>query len=123
MLPDGFLFGMDNAKKNLKKKLLHEFRLHTVIRLPGSVFAPYTGIPTNILFFDKTQPTGETWFYRLDMPGGYKHFSKTKPMRLEHFQPAITWWHNRTEIIKDGHLKAKLYAMAEIVASDYNLDL
>ena len=80
ILPDGFLFGTDNAKVNIKKKLLGEFDLHTVIRLPGSVFAPYTSITTNILFFDRTHPTEETWFYRLDMPEGYKHFSKTKPM-------------------------------------------
>ena len=85
ILPDGFLFGTDNAKVNLKKKLLSEFNLHTIIRLPGSVFSPYTSITTNILFFDRTGPTTETWFYRLDMPEGYKHFSKTKPMRLEHF--------------------------------------
>ena len=78
ILPDGFLFGTDNAKVAIKTKLMTEFNLHTVIRLPGSVFAPYTGITTNILFFDKTHPTKETWFYRLDMPEGYKHFSKTK---------------------------------------------
>lgn len=81
ILPDGFLFGTDNAKVNLKKKLLNEFNLHTVIRMPGSVFSPYTSITTNILFFDNTHPTEETWFYRLDMPEGYKHFSKTKPMK------------------------------------------
>ena len=89
ILPDGFLFGTDNAKVNIKKKLLGEFDLHTVIRLPGSVFAPYTSITTNILFFDRTHPTEETWFYRLDMPEGYKHFSKTKPMKAEHFAPAV----------------------------------
>ena len=91
ILPDGFLFGTDNAKVNIKKKLLGEFDLHTVIRLPGSVFAPYTSITTNILFFDRTHPTEETWFYRLDMPEGYKHFSKTKPMKAEHFAPAVEW--------------------------------
>ena len=102
ILPDGFLFGTDNAKVNIKKKLLSEFNLHTVIRMPGSVFAPYTSITTNILFFDRTGSTQETWFYRLDMPEGYKHFSKTKPMKLEHFDPAIQWWHNRQEIAADG---------------------
>ena len=94
ILPDGFLFGTDNAKVAIKKKLLSEFNLHTVIRMPHSVFAPYTPITTNILFFDKTGETKETWFYRLDMPDGYKNFSKTKPMRLEHFNPAIEWWNN-----------------------------
>ena len=85
ILPDGFLFGTDNAKIAIKEKLLSEFNLHTIIRMPHSVFAPYTSITTNILFFDRTHPTTETWFYRLDMPEGYKNFSKTKPMKLEHF--------------------------------------
>ena len=98
ILPDGFLFGLDNAKVALKKKLLKEFNLHTVIRMPGSVFAPYTSITTNILFFDRTKATEETWFYRLDMPADRKHFSKTKPMKLEHFVPVVEWWNNRKEI-------------------------
>lgn len=87
ILPDGFLFGTDNAKVAIKKKLLSEFNLHTIIRMPNSVFSPYTPITTNILFFERTKPTTETWFYRLDIPDGYKHFSKTKPMKLEHFDP------------------------------------
>ena len=123
ILPDGFLFGTDNAKVNIKKKLLEEFNLHTVVRMPHSVFAPYTSITTNILFFDNTHPTEETWFYRLDMPEGYKNFSKTKPMRLEHFQPALDWWNNRTEIEEDGFPKAKKYTVDEIVANGYNIDL
>ena len=123
ILPDGFLFGTDNAKVNIKKKLLEEFNLHTVIRMPHSVFAPYTSITTNILFFDNTHPTEETWFYRLDMPEGYKNFSKTKPMKLEHFQPALDWWDNRTEIEVDGFPKSKKYTAEEIVANGYNIDL
>ena len=123
ILPDGFLFGTDNAKVAIKKKLLSEFNLHTVIRMPGSVFAPYTSITTNILFFDRTKPTTETWFYRLDMPEGYKHFSKTKPMKLEHFQPAIDWWSNREEIIVDESPKAKKYTVQEIETLNYNIDL
>ena len=123
ILPDGFLFGTDNAKVNIKKKLLEEFNLHTVVRMPHSVFAPYTSITTNILFFDNTHPTEETWFYRLDMPEGYKNFSKTKPMKLEHFQPALDWWNNRTEIEEDGFPKAKKYTVEEIVANGYNIDL
>lgn len=123
ILPDGFLFGTDNAKVNIKKKLLEEFNLHTVVRMPHSVFAPYTSITTNILFFDNTHPTEETWFYRLDMPDGYKNFSKTKPMKLEHFQPALDWWDNRTEIEEDGFPKAKKYTVEEIVANGYNIDL
>lgn len=123
ILPDGFLFGTDNAKVAIKKKLLSEFNLHTVIRMPGSVFSPYTSITTNILFFDRTQMTTETWFYRLDMPEGYKNFSKTKPMRVEHFAPVIEWWESRQEISIDGFDKAKKYT-AQQLADDlgYNLD-
>lgn len=123
ILPDGFLFGTDNAKVAIKKKLLSEFNLHTVIRMPHSVFAPYTSITTNILFFDRTGPTTETWFYRLDMPKGYKNFSKTKPMDLEHFAPAMDWWENREEITVDGFDKAKKYTVEEIAEKNYNFDL
>lgn len=123
ILPDGFLFGTDNIKVSIKKKLLEEFNLHTVIRLPGSVFSPYTSITTNILFFDKTEPTKETWFYRVDMPEGYKHFSKTKPMKIEHFKETIEWWNNRKAIEIDGFDKARLYTIDEIIDNDYNLDL
>lgn len=123
ILPDGFLFGTDNAKMAIKEKLMSEFNLHTVIRMPHSVFAPYTSITTNILFFDKTAPTKETWFYRLDMPEGYKHFSKTKPMQLSHFAPAEEWWNNRVEINGDGFDKAKKYTIEEIAERKYNLDL
>lgn len=92
--------------------------------MPGSVFAPYTSITTNILFFDNTHPTEETWFYRIDMPEGYKHFSKTKPMKLEHFAPVIDWWNNRTEINIDGFDKAKKYTAKQLIEDfNYNLDL
>lgn len=123
ILPDGFLFGADNAKVSIKKKLMSEFNLHTIIRMPHSVFAPYTSITTNILFFDNTHPTENTWFYRLDMPDGYKNFSKTKPMKLEHFNPVIEWWNHREEIAIDGNPKAKKYTSEEIAGDSYNLDL
>ena len=123
ILPDGFLFGTDNAKVNIKKKLLREFNLHTIIRLPGSVFSPYTSITTNILFFDNTHPTEETWFYRLDMPEGYKHFSKTKPMELKHFDDCIAWWNDRKEITEDGFDKAKKFTVQQLTEElGYNLD-
>ena len=123
ILPDGFLFGTDNAKVSIKKKLLREFNLHTIIRLPSSVFSPYTSITTNILFFDNTHPTKETWFYRLDMPEGYKHFSKTKPMKLEHFQPVLDWWDNREEITEEGFDKAKKFTVEQLTEElGYNLD-
>lgn len=124
ILPDGFLFGTDNAKVNIKKKLLREFNLHTVIRLPGSVFSPYTSITTNILFFDNTGATEETWFYRLDMPEGYKHFSKTRPMLSAHFEPVRQWWNNRCEITQEGFDKAKKFTAEQLTGEHrYNLDL
>ena len=123
VLPDGFLFGTDNAKINIKKKLLSEFNLHTVVRMPGSVFSPYTSITTNILFFDRTGPTKETWFYRLDMPEGYKHFSKTKPMKLEHFDPVAAWWNDRQPLNVDGFDKARCFTVEELSGDlGYNLD-
>jgi type I restriction enzyme M protein len=123
IIPEGFLFGTDNAKFNIKKKLLNEFNLHTVVRMPHSVFAPYTSIRTNILFFDNTEPTKDTWFYRVDMPEGYKNFSKTNPMKLEHFNEALQWWENREEIEVDGFPKAKKFSINEIVERSYNIDL
>lgn len=123
ILPDGFLFVTDGAKLALKHKLLTEYNLHTVIRLPKSVFAPYTPIATNILFFDKTGPTQETWFYRIDLPEGYKAFSKTKPMRLEHFAPVTAWWNARKPLEEDGVPRAAVYAVQDILANDANLDL
>jgi len=123
ILPDGFLFGTDNAKSAIKQKLLSEFNLHTIIRLPKSVFSPYTSITTNLLFFDNTKKTKETWFYRMDMPEGYKNFAKTKPMKLEHFAPVMEWWSNREEINVDGFDKARKFTVKEIVDNNYNLDL
>ncbi|MDD3623721.1 MAG: class I SAM-dependent DNA methyltransferase, partial [Bacilli bacterium] len=125
ILPDGFLFGQDNAKINLKEKLIEEFNLHTIIRLPKSVFAPYTSITTNILFFDQTKKTENTWFYRVDLPENYKAFSKTKPMLLKHFHEAIVWWDNRVEIEdkNSNSYKAKEYSANELKERNYDLDL
>ncbi len=130
VLPDGFLFGGDNAKVALKKKLLSEFNLHTIIRLPGSVFAPYTSIATNLLFFDNTGPTKETWFYRMDMSKGRKAFNKTNPIALKDLNPVKEWWNDR-KVIEDEKksddsattYKAKNYSVEEIVDHNYNLDL
>ena len=132
ILPDGFLFGTDGAKRNIKEKLLRDFNLHTIIRLPGSIFAPYTSIATNVLFFDNCKAEGapegystkETWFYRLDMPDGYIHFSKTKPMKTEHCQPIRDWWNNRTEIVDEvtGDEKSRCFTVQELADMQYNLD-
>lgn len=121
VLPDGFLFGTDGPKFAIKKRLLTEFNLHTIVRLPTSVFAPYTGIATNILFFDnkpaEDAPEGyatkETWFYRLDMPEGYKHFSKTKRILTEHFDPVREWWDNR-RVLDDG-AKSRSFTPQEMI--------
>ena len=124
IIPDGFLFGNDNAKINLKKKLLTEYNLHTVVRLPQSVFSPYTSITTNILFFNNEEPTGKTWFYRVDIPDGIKHFSKTKPMKLSDFDDCVAWWNNRKEIAdEEGNPKAKCFTSQELIEGGYNLDL
>ena len=136
IIPDGFLFGTDGAKLAIKTALLKEFNLHTIIRLPGSIFAPYTSINTNIVFFDNTTAenapegyrTKQTWFYRLDMPEGYKHFSKTKPMRLEHCAPIREWWTDRQEIIErdeEGNIvseKSRCFSVEELVGMSCNFD-
>lgn len=123
IIPDGFLFGTDNAKLEIKKKMLCEFNLHTVVRLPESVFSPYTSISTNILFFDNTGATKNTWFYRVDLPEGIKHFSKTRPMTIANFESAMKWWEDRHEIAEDGFDKAKCYTAQEVIERGYNLDL
>lgn len=130
IIPDGFLFGADNAKLAIRAKLLKDFNLHTIIRLPGSIFAPYTSIATNIIFFNneraESAPDGyntkETWFYRLDMPEGYKHFSKTKSMKLEHTAPITEWWNDRKEIVADNDEKSRCFSVEELIASDCNFD-
>jgi len=91
VLPDGFMFG-DGIKGKLKELLLSECNLHTVIRLPKGVFAPYTTIKTNLLFFNKGKPTETIWFYEHPYPAGYKSYSKTKPIRLEEFEAEKAWW-------------------------------
>ena len=131
IVPDGFLFGVDGAKLAIKTEMLKKFNLHTIIRLPGSIFSPYTSIATNVLFFNNETAEGapegyatkETWFYRLDMPEGYKHFSKTKSMKLEHCQPIIEWWNDRKEIVTDdGGEKSRCFSVEDLVALDCNFD-
>ena len=118
ILPDGFLFGTDNAKVLIKKKLLEECNLHTIIRLPGGVFSPYTSISTNILFFDKSGPTQETWYYEHQVGYGTKTYSKTKPIRYNDFKNEREWWTNREE-----NEVAWKVSMDDIIANNYNLDI
>ena len=132
ILPDGFLFGTDGAKLAIKERLLRKFNLHTVIRLPGSIFSPYTSIATNILFFNNEVAEGakegfstnDVWFYRLDMPEGYKHFSKTKPMLSAHCQPIRDWWDDRQEIIdaETGDEKSRRFTAQELLDMGCNFD-
>lgn len=128
VVPDGFLFGTDGAKLAIKKRLLTEFNLHTIIRLPGSVFSPYTSIATNILFFNNERADGapegfatkETWFYRMDMPEGYKHFSKTRPILNSHFDVVNEWWQNR-QVLEDGE-KSRSFSPQELMDTGCNFD-
>lgn len=130
VLPDGLLFDNDNSKTALKKKLLTECNLHTIIRLPSSVFAPYTSITTNLLFFEKTGKTEEVWYYRMDMPEGRKHFNKTHPITREDMTVIDEWWDNRVEIKDEKEdesmtetWKAKKYTFDELEERGFDLDL
>src|SRR5882724_4496044 len=91
VLPDGTLFG-EGIKTRLKEHLMEECNLHTIVRLPNSVFKPYASIGTNLLFFEKGAPTKDIWFYEHQVPAGQKAYSMTKPIRFEHLQPCIDWW-------------------------------
>jgi type I restriction enzyme M protein len=129
VLPDGFLFG-EGMKTRLKEHLLSECNLHTIVRLPNSVFAPYTGIKTNILFFEKGKPTKEVWYYELPLPDGVKAFNKTKPMKLEHFAGCMDWWgEGKKQSVKAKRKnrveneQAWKVSLEDIVARNYNLDI
>ena len=116
-MPDGFLFG-EGAKTRIKEHLLEECNLHTIIRLPGSVFAPYTSIATNLLFFTKGEPTKEVWYYEHRLPEGVKAYNKTKPIRVEEFDSIKEWWDNRTE----SEVAWKV-SIDDIKKRNYNLDI
>lgn len=116
VLPDGFLFG-EGTKTNLKKELLEEFNLHTIVRLPKGVFSPYTGINTNLLFFDKAGPTKAVWFFEHPYPTGYKSYSRSKPLTIGEFDLEKKWWNKRKETEYAWKVNTP-----EIVARNYNLD-
>ena len=96
VVPNGTLFG-DGVSARIKEELLKEFNLQTIVRLPNGVFAPYTSIPTNLLFFDRSGPTQEIWFYEQPLPEGRKTYTKTQPMRFEDFDACLAWWNKREE--------------------------
>ena len=129
VLPDGFLQNDDASLIAVKKKLFAECNVHTIIRLPGSCFSPYTPIATNLFFFDKTGSTEETWFYRFDLPDGQKFSMKKNPIVREKLSAIDEWWENRQEIKdekEDESLtdtwKAKCVPIGDIVEGNYNLD-
>jgi type I restriction enzyme M protein len=129
VLPDGFLFG-EGMKTRLKQDLLEKCNLHTIVRLPNGVFAPYTGIKTNILFFTKKpeseQPaTKNIWFYEHPYPDGVTSYNKTKPMRFEEFQSEIDWWGSEEDGFKSRveNERAWCVAIDTIKAGNFNLDL
>lgn len=118
ILPDGFLFGSENSQINIKKKLLEEFNLHTIVKIPKGVFLPYTSISTNILFFDKTKSTEEIWYYKVNPPKGRKNFTKKIQIQPKHLEDLIKWWDNR--VINENVIKVSIQ---EIVENNYDLDL
>jgi type I restriction enzyme M protein len=123
VLPDGFLFG-DGIKAHIKEKLLAECELHTIVRLPNGVFAPYTGIKTNLLFFTKGSPTEQIWYFEHPYPAGYKSYSKTKPITIGEFDREKAWWGSA----EDGFAarveseQAWKVSADEIKANGFNLD-
>ncbi len=96
VVPNGTLFG-DGVSARIKENLLRNFNLHTIVRLPNGVFAPYTSIPTNLLFFDRSGATTDIWFYEHTLPEGVKNYTKTRPLAFEEFAPLIAWWDDRQE--------------------------
>jgi type I restriction enzyme M protein len=116
VVPNGTLFG-DGVCARIKEELLKEFNLHTIVRLPSGVFAPYTGIPTNILFFDRSGTTNEIWYYEQPKRPDGSNYSKSKPMQFEEFAECVTWFSGRVE-----SERAWKVSSAEVLTSGSNLD-
>jgi type I restriction enzyme M protein len=122
VLPDGSMFG-EGVKTRLKEHLLEECNLHTVVRLPNSVFRPYANVGTNLLFFEKGAPTKEVWFYEHRVPSGQKAYSITKPIRVEHLKPCSDWWGGAARSGRSETEFAWRITAEEVKARDYNLDI
>jgi type I restriction enzyme M protein len=116
VVPNGTLFG-DGICARIKEELLKEFNLHTILRLPNGVFAPYTSIPTNILFFDRSGPTGEVWYYEQALPEGRKNYTKSQPIQFDEFADCMKCWGKRAESERAWKVSA-----AELLANGCNLD-
>src|SRR5438094_7709737 len=114
--PNGTLFG-DGVCARIKEELLKECNLHTIVRLPNGVFAPYTSIPTKLLFVDRSSATQDVWYYEQPLPEGRKTYTKTQPMRFEEFAEVISWWSKREE-----NERALKVAAAELLANNCNQD-
>ena len=117
VVPNGTLFG-DGVCARIKAQLLEEFNLHTIVRLPNGVFAPYTSIPTNLLFFDRSGPTKCIWYYEMPLPEGRKNYSKTKPLQFEEFADCLAWWKKRKSNGRAWKVKA-----SEVIKKDANGNL
>jgi type I restriction enzyme M protein len=117
VLPDGSLTG-GGIKERVRQKLLEDCNLHTIIRLPNSVFQPYATVATNLLFFTKGEPTKEIWYYEHRLPEGQKAYSKTKSIQVKEFEPIKKWWNNRKE--SDISWKVDIQT---IIDSNYDLDI
>lgn len=117
VLPDGSLTG-DGVKQRIRQHLLESCNLHTIVRLPNSVFQPYASVATNLLFFTKGQPTREIWYWEHRLPDGVKSYSKTKPIQVAEFEAVKAWWPQRVE-----HAQAWRVPIATIAANGYNLDI
>lgn len=117
VVPNGVLFG-DGVCARIKEELLKEFNLHTIVRLPKGVFAPYTDIETNLLFFERPGPTKEIWYYEHPLPEGRKNYTKTKPLQSEELADCLAWWPRR-----DENERAWRVPIHDIVSSGYNLDM
>jgi type I restriction enzyme M protein len=123
VLPDGTLFG-EGVKTRIKQELLEKCNLHTIVRLPNGVFAPYTGIKTNLLFFTKGEPTKDIWYYEHPYPPGVKSYNKTKPIRIEEFDVEKKWWGKPGQESKRKETElAWRVSIADIAARGYNLDV
>lgn len=123
VLPDGTLFG-EGIKTRIKEELLTQCNLHTIVRLPNGVFAPYTGIKTNLLFFTKGEPTKEIWYYEHPYPPGVKSYNKTKPIHLSEFEPERKWWGRAGQATKRKETEqAWRVPIQQIRDSGYNLDI
>lgn len=122
VLPDGSLFG-EGVKTRLKEHLLEECNLHTVVRLPNSVFKPYASIGTNLLFFEKGTPTKEVWYYEHQVPAGQKAYSMTRPIKVEHLQGCVDWWGGVERIGRQETPQAWRVSIEDIKARGYNLDI